>query len=92
MKTDTTYNGWTNRATWTLNLQYEETFANMAEEQEWDSTEDLAEAFEMLVDELEFRDLRENSLAWQALGDLLNAVNWEELAERFFVDDVSEEV
>lgn len=92
IKTDTTYNGWTNRQTWSINLTYNEIFTNMCEEQTFSDVEQLADAFESLVDELVFEGVKENSLAWQALGEYLYEVNWEEIANHYAEDfDLFEE-
>jgi len=91
MRNDTTYNGWTNKQTWNINLMYEEIFASMAEDQEFDDVEHMADAFEQLVEELEFADLKQGSLAYQAVGDYLNAVNWVEIAKTHFKNEISEE-
>lgn len=84
MKTD--YNGWTNKQTWNINLTYEEIFRNMCEEQEFNDQDHLADAFESLVNELEFDGVTENTLAHQALGEYLNQVNWEEIAKHYAYD------
>lgn len=84
MKNDTTYNGWSNKQTWNINLMYEGCFESMAEEQEFDDVDHMASAMESMVDELEFDGLREGSLAHQAVGEYLNVVNWEEIAEKWF--------
>ncbi len=80
------YNGWTNKQTWNINLTYGEIFVNMCEEQTFDDVEHLAEAFGNLVAELEMDGLREYSLAWQAVGEYLDRVNWEEIAEHYAND------
>ena len=84
MKNDTTCAGWSNKQTWNINLMYEGLFESMAEEQEFDDVDHMASAMEALVDELEFADLKEGSLAHQAVGEYLNVVNWEELAGKWF--------
>ena len=84
--TTATYNGWTNKQTWNINLMYQEVFTSMCEDQEFDDMDHLAGAFESIVDELEFQDLRDGSLAHQAVGDYLDAVNWTEIAEHFAAD------
>lgn len=95
MKND--YNGWTNKQTWNINLTYGEIFANMCEEQTFDDVDHLADAFESLVNELEFEGLNSISLAHQAVGEYLDLVNWKEIAERYaedfnpFVEEDSEE-
>ena len=82
------YNGWTNKQTWNINLMYSEIFENMAEEQEYDDVDHMAESFEALVDELEFEGLKENSIACTAVGEYLDRVNWEEIAEHYFQAEV----
>lgn len=95
MKTD--YNGWTNKQTWNINLMYSEIFSNMCEEQDFDDLDHVAEAFESIVNELEFDGVTENTLAWEALYEYLNQVNWEEIAKHYADDyelfhNVDEEV
>jgi hypothetical protein len=84
MKTD--YNGWTNKQTWNINLTYSEIFSNMCEEQEFNDQDHLADAFESLVNELEFDGVTENTLAHGVLSDYLNQVDWEEIAEKYAYD------
>ena len=62
----------------------------MAEEQEYDDVEHMADSFESLVDELEFNDLKVGTLAHQAVGDYLGQVNWEEIASLYFVEKEEE--
>lgn len=92
MITMNNYNGWTNKQTWNINLNYEEIFRSMCKEQTFGDVECLADAFEMIVDELEFEVLKDGSLAQQALGEYLNQVNWGEIAEHYAADfDLFEE-
>lgn len=84
------YNGWTNKQTWNINLTYEEIFANMAEEQEYDDVEQMAGSFESLVNDLEFEGLRGGTLAHQAVGEYLDQVNWEEIAGHYFEEKKEE--
>ncbi len=79
-------NGWRNRQTWNTNLEYEEIFRNMCEEQEFDDLDHLADAFESIVNELEFEGVKENTLAWQAVYEYLKQVDWEEIAEHYVED------
>ena len=95
MKTD--YNGWTNKQTWNINLMYEEIFRNMCGEQEFNDQDHVAEAFESIVNELEFDGVTEHTLAWQSLYEYLNQVDWKEIAECYVADyelfhNVDEEV
>ena len=88
--TNENYNGWTNKQTWNINLGYSEVFVNMAEEQEYDDLEHMADSFESIVNELEFEGLRSCSLAHQAVGEYLDRVNWEEIASHYFVEKEEE--
>ena len=84
------YNGWTNKQTWNLNLMYQGLFESMAEEQEYDDVDHMADSFESLMEELEFDNLKENTLAHHAVGEYLDQVNWVEIAEHYFPGHVSE--
>lgn len=79
-------NGWTNRQTWNINLQYGEIFTNMCEEHEYDDVDHLAEAFNDIVAELELNALKVGTLAYQAVEEYLNQVNWKEIAEHYAND------
>ena len=85
------YNGWTNKQTWNINQMYGEIFQNMVEEQEYEDLDHVIDSFNSLVEELEFQGLREHSLAWQAVGEYLDRVNWEELADHYFDKGLKEE-
>jgi hypothetical protein len=80
------YNGWSSKETWNINLMYEEIFVNMCEEQEFDDLDHLAEAFGSIVEELEFEPLKPGTLAHQAVGEYLYAINWMEIAEHYASD------
>lgn len=81
-----TATGWSNKQTWNINLSYDVLFQNMVEEQTFDDVEHLANAFESIVFELEFDGLKEGTLAHYAVGEYLNKVNWNELAELYASD------
>ena len=83
--------GWLNNETWNINLLYEEVFMNMAEEQEYEDLESMADSFKSLVEELEYDGVRKGSLAESALSTYLNRVDWEEIAEHYFEEPVVEE-
>lgn len=85
------YNGWSNKQTWNINLMYGEMFATMAEEQKYDDVEHMADSFEQIVNELEFEGLRSCSLAHQAVSEYLDRVDWQELAEHFYVEEALRE-
>jgi len=73
-------------------MTYDEIFRSMCEDQNkcgaqmFGDVDDLAEAFEMMVDSLEFQGLKQGSLAYDALGEYLCRVNWKELAEHLAAD------
>lgn len=78
------YTTWTNTQTWNINLMYGETFEYMVEEHEYEDRDHVIDTFNNLVAELEFQGLREGSLAWQAVGEYLDRVDWEQLADHYF--------
>ena len=86
-----TYNGWSNIQTWNINMMYEQLFDNMVEEQKFDDVEHLADAMEHIVSELELEPLEPGGLAENAVGLFLDAVDWQELAEHFYVKEEEEE-
>lgn len=62
----------------------------MAKSQKWDDVYHLADSMECLVDELEFDDLPEHSLAKESVGEYLEQVCWEEIAEKHLEDGLSD--
>lgn len=85
------YSGWQNVETWNINMLYSEIFLNMAEEQEYEDLESMADSFESLVEELEYEGVRKGSLAESALSAYLNRVDWEEIAGHYFEEKEEEE-
>ena len=77
------FNGWTNRQTWNVSLIYEETFRSIIDERNITCTTQAANIFEAVVCELEFDGLKDGSLCQQAVGEYLDEVNWEEIAENY---------
>ena len=76
--------GWSNNETWNINNMYDEIFQNMAEEQEYDDLESMAESFKSLVEELEYEGVKQASLAESLLRMYLYRVDWEEIAQHYF--------
>mgnify|MGYP006287092907 CR=1 FL=1 len=50
-------------------------------DQRYDDIEHVADAFENLINDLEFEPLEPSSLAYHAIGAHLDSVNWIALAE-----------
>jgi hypothetical protein len=87
MENDTTYNGWTNKQTWNINLLHCEIFTDLCQDEGvHQDLEDLAMDFESTVSAMEFEGLEEGTLAHQTVGEYLNEVNWTEIAEHYAAD------
>lgn len=71
---DTTYNGWTNYATWRINLEVFYGFDTDGDE--WD-----ADQCENYVDELLSLEADGNTLALDYARAFVSDVNWHEIAE-----------
>lgn len=82
MNTTNTYNGWTNKQTWNINLRCEGTFNAIAQENHYRTIEALADAFEAIVYEVEY-DILDDGLAKEMCAEYLSQVNWMELAEQY---------
>lgn len=72
MKNDNTYNGWSNYATWRINLELFTDWTNG-----WVDTDFLEEFATTLIEE----GSEENSLARGYALAFINDVNWDEIAE-----------
>jgi hypothetical protein len=77
------YNGWKNWETWNTRLTYEDTFQNIANENHYRSIDELAEAFESIVSEIEFEMHTLSDLAACVMNQFLTKVDWKEIAEGF---------
>lgn len=82
------YNGWTNHATWQINLWYGDIFAEWQDAGDYDMS---AWALEEFVMEMEQIDSMQGGFAKDAVLAALSEVNWEELSEHYAVEEVSEE-
>ena len=84
MDTNTTYNGWSNKATWQVNLWMGDYFNVLANESDWsENIEDFANELEQVTwDSLnELGATKETSLLLDILLSYMAEVNWQELAE-----------
>jgi len=83
MAKDTTYNGWTNYATWRINLElcsdYLEAMREDGELDGYDDVHRLAELLEEYTEEIVVGD--NNSLMSSYALAFLDGVNWYEIAE-----------
>lgn len=80
--TDTKYNGWTNYATWRVNL---EIFDGM-DFDHYPTDDELREYAETVINE----DATYNSLAHSYAMAFLSDVNWSEIASHFYYVEESE--
>ena len=71
--TDTTYNGWTNYATWLVML---ELFDGFDPDGQWQT----AESVEDMADEWVAGDMRSSEIALDYARAFLNGVDWHEIA------------
>ena len=79
MKTDTTYNGWTNYETWRVNL---ELFDGDNDRWSHGSPDAMQEFAEMLIEESTDEGIgRDYALAF------LQNVDWQEIAEHYYEDE-----
>jgi len=85
------YNGWTNYATWRVNL---EIFDGMDPRDYWQGAHqdayDLGKSLKELAEELLATDANEGSLAFSYAMAFLSDVNWTEIA-RHMIEEHSEE-
>lgn len=94
MNTDTKYNGWTNYATWRVNL---EMFDGIDPRDLWsseidaDSAYDLSKQLEEYADSVISEDGTREGLAVDYARAFLKDVNWYEIAEHMLDDIKAEE-
>jgi hypothetical protein len=99
--TDTTYNGWTNRQTWLVNLWLDEA-PYMTESisniclgfmGSWEEKSDidwrLGDEIKNLVEEWVFENQIDNGLATDLLTDAMGLVNFREIAGHYY-DELKE--
>ena len=83
--TDTTYNGWTNYATWRLNLELFDDFDTVGYQTD---TYGLSEVLKEFAETTITNDEGNNSLAIDYALVFLSDVNWHEIAARL-IDDAA---
>ena len=84
MDTNTTYNGWTNKATWQVNLWMGDYFNALANDSGWsENIEGFSDELEQVTwDSLnELGVTKEASLLQDMILSYMAEVNWKELAE-----------
>ncbi len=80
-----TYNGWSNYATWRINLELVSDYADMCQSdgQKWESVSDLAKAFEEYVDEILEQEATEGSTVLSYAQAFTSDVDWHEIAAHY---------
>lgn len=91
-----TYQGWTNYATWKINLELidPEVTAMLESGETYETTQDLAEHLESMIDDLEelaFEDVSDKNelcLTFKSYAhNFIEDVNWYEIAESIVKDN-----
>lgn len=91
--TDTTYNGWTNYATWRVNLELcSDKLDNLESNRErFESVSDLADRLKQMVDDV-ITNYGENEegIAVDYASAFVSDVNWYEIAEHYPAELIGE--
>ena len=85
-----TYNGWTNRQTWYVYFTYQDLFENVSKTSRFDDALHMQYVFELMICDRALESLKEDSVAYEATVQYLEAVNWMEIVEAYFVPEDSE--
>lgn len=83
---DNTYNGWSNRNTWVVNLHWGDYWAQLVEDGETVTAETMENDVEEFIDAA-FDDMSESHRLF--IGDFLSLsdVNWNELADHYMREE-----
>ncbi len=84
---DKTYNGWTNHATWLVNLwlgEYNYDHSELSGLSRYDATQALKETVDNILTDYETTKL--DGLAADLINSALSEVNWYELADSYLED------
>lgn len=79
------YNGWTNYETWKVNLELVDPEYLGGCLGDYDNFADFVNLLKYSVQEIAFEGLDNHAFALSAVNNLLNHVNWEEIAEHIQV-------
>jgi hypothetical protein len=92
MSTDTKYNGWTNYATWRVNLEIFDGFdpSDYFSAFDPENVSDFANALQEYAEQVLFECATVEGLAADYARAFLAEVNWYEIAEHMIVDIKSE--
>lgn len=83
------YNGWSNYETWNATLWYGDIFTDMANEGQLGSPENLQTFVEETM--LESGQLPESGFAADIMNSFLARIDWEEIYDHFYVEELEEE-
>lgn len=79
MSNNATYNGWSNRATWLVNLWVGNNLADYAKDA-LDQNMSAQDAQEYLRDDHWLEDVAEHGFISDLVNEVLDQVNWQEIA------------
>lgn len=83
------YNGWSNYETWLVSMWYGDIFTDMANEGQLGSSDNLQTFVEEML--MEAGQLPESGLAADIMNAFLRNVDWEEIHDHFYVEELEEE-
>jgi len=82
-----TYNGWTNKETWLVNLHYGDAITEQVEEQGHMEANEMQEWVEYVALECEAMSCLPSGLLMDFINTCFSEVNWDELASHYIVEE-----
>lgn len=82
-----TYNGWTNKETWLVNIHYGDVIQEQIEEVGHLEANEIQEFVEYVALECEALHSLPSGLLMDFINDSFREVNWDELADHYVTDE-----
>jgi hypothetical protein len=79
------YNGWTNKQTWRVYNIHDNLLKKIATSSSCTDADHMQYVLENTIIDRELETLQEGTVAYEAACEYLEAVNWREIAEAYFV-------